>query len=127
MNWETPCMWRHAQQWINSNRDIGESFQGGIDGFLLKINPTGDTLLNSTFVGTSAYDQAYLVQVDKNGKPYVYGQSSGGWTVSSGVYANPNSGQFITRYSADLSTIERSTVFGSGRNKPDISPSAFLV
>src|SRR5690606_935915 len=43
------------------------------------------------------------------------------------LYHNLNSGQFIQKFSTDLSTLEFSTRFGSGRGLPDISPTAFLV
>ena len=58
---------------------------------------------------------------------YVYGQTSGSFPTSAGVYKNPGSGQFVQKFNNSLSTSIFSTVFGSGRGIPDISPTAFLV
>ena len=43
------------------------------------------------------------------------------------AYHNPNSGQFIQKFNTNLSALVFSTVIGSGRGIPDISPTAFLV
>jgi gliding motility-associated-like protein len=102
--------------------------RGGMaDGFLLKLNARTGAFQKGIFAGTSLYDQCYFVQTDTRGLPYVYGQTEGAWQVTPGTYANANAGQFITRYRADLSGIDRSTTIGSGGNIPNISPSAFLV
>ena len=105
---------------------------GGIaDGFIFRLNPTGNAVVNSTYLGTSSYDQSYFIQKDRNNNIYVYGQSSGNMPiVNSGTvvpYNNPNRHQFIRRYNSTLSTINLSTVFGSNLNTMDISPSAFAV
>ena len=104
------------------------AYQGGqADGFITQINATGTQILASTYTGTGQYDQNYFVETDVAGKIFVIGQTTGLFPVSPGVYSNPNSGQYIARYSTDLSTLERSTVFGKGDFNPDISPTAFLV
>ena len=38
------------------------TYNGGIDGFLVKISPDGEKMLASTYIGTNSYDQSYLVQ-----------------------------------------------------------------
>ena len=82
---------------------------GGIaDGFIFRLNPTGNAVVNSTYLGTSSYDQSYFIQKDRNNNIYVYGQSSGNMPiVNSGTvvpYNNPNRHQFIRRYNSTLST-----------------------
>jgi gliding motility-associated-like protein len=47
--------------------------------------------------------------------------------VTPGVFSNTNGRQFIQKLTADLQSMLISTVFGSGRAMPDISPTAFLV
>ncbi|MFT6715996.1 MAG: gliding motility-associated-like protein [Saprospiraceae bacterium] len=103
------------------------SLSGGIDGFVARINNTGSVLLSSTFIGSSAYDQGYFVQVDEDDKVYVMGQTLGSLPISGGTYNNPNSGLFIHKYSSDLSSLEVSTIVGNGSGSTDIVPSAFLV
>lgn len=100
---------------------------GGIDGFLARISADGSSILDGRFVGTSNYDQSYFVEVDHEDKIYCFGQSLGAMPITAGAYNNPNSGQFLQKYSADLSTIEAATVFGSGDGVVNIVPSAFMV
>jgi hypothetical protein len=104
-------------------------YQGGqADGFVLEFTPTGNTVLNSTYIGTANYDQAYFVQLSLAGDVYVSGQSSGGlFPIIGPVYSNPNGGQFIISLDPTLSTNQLSTVFGTGSGAPDLSPSAFLI
>lgn len=104
------------------------AYQGGTgDGFLLRISADGTQVLNGTYIGTTAYDQAYFVQVDKRGNPFVTGQSAGVFDITPPIYGNAEGGQFIMKFLPDLSNFTRSTVFGAGGVKPQLSPSAFLV
>ncbi len=104
-----------------------QTYGGQIDGFLTRIQSNGSNILQSTFIGTNQYDQSYFVQLDLDFDVYICGQTEGLYPVSPGVYSNPNSGQFIHKFSPDLSTSIYSTVFGSGTLTPNISPTAFLV
>ncbi|MBX2966379.1 MAG: gliding motility-associated C-terminal domain-containing protein [Cyclobacteriaceae bacterium] len=100
---------------------------GGADGWIARIAPNGDSIMAATFTGTTNFDQVYFIDLDRNGAVYVYGQTNGSFPVTAGVYSNPNSGQFVQKFSGDLKTLEFSTVFGSGIGIPNISPTAFLV
>ncbi|MBA2610415.1 MAG: gliding motility-associated C-terminal domain-containing protein [Bacteroidetes bacterium] len=100
---------------------------GKADGYLAKINAAGNQLLKATYIGTSSYDQSYFVQSDRIGRIYIFGQSLGNMPVSPGIYSNPNSHQFLMRFNNQLTTLDKSTVFGSGSPTLDISPSAFSV
>jgi gliding motility-associated-like protein len=106
------------------------SYQGGIaDGFICRFANSGSyTLLGATFVGTSAYDQVYGLQTDLEDGVYAMGQTLGAFPVSSGVYSNAGSRQFLIKLNTQLSSSVYSTVFGSGASaKPNISLVAFLV
>lgn len=101
---------------------------GKAEGFIAKLTPDGHTLSHSTYVGTSNYDQVFFIEIDREDRIFALGQSYGGaFPVINAPYSNPNSSQFIARFSPDLTAIEASTVFGSGNAVADISPSAFLV
>lgn len=106
---------------------IDPTYGGNIDGFLCHFSANGATLINSTYIGTAGYDQSYFVQTDKYNKVYVYGQTSGAYPITAGVYSNTHSGQFIHELNSTLTSTVFSTEFGSGRGTPDIAPSAFLV
>lgn len=109
---------------------LNTQYLGGIsDGFVLKFQNQGSyNLVEGTFIGTSAYDQVYGIEVDLNDQVYVMGQTTGAFPVSTGVYNNPNSTQFVMKMPPNLNQVTYSTVFGSGAAvKPNISPVAFLV
>ncbi|WP_276372094.1 PKD domain-containing protein [Chryseolinea sp. H1M3-3] len=101
--------------------------KGDADGWIAHIGNNGDTIYNATYTGTPSFDQIYFVDINQAEEVYVYGQTSGAFPITPGVYNNPNSGQFVQKFDRSLSTLVFSTVFGSGRGTPDISPTAFLV
>jgi gliding motility-associated-like protein len=98
---------------------------GREDGFLVKF--MNNQLERSTYLGTTADDAAYLIDLDPQENPHVLGLTHGLYPVSEGVYQNAKSGQFIHALDPTLSKTIFSTVIGSGRTSPDISPTAFLV
>ena len=100
---------------------------GSVDGYVARLAADGSTVQRATYLGTSAYDQAFFVQLGSDAGVYVLGQTLGSWPVSAGAYRNPGSRQFIQKLSPDLDKSLISTVIGSGRNTIDISPTAFLV
>jgi gliding motility-associated-like protein len=106
---------------------FGVSYKGSVDGFLAKISSNGSTLKNVSYIGTSNYDQNYLVDVDSDDKVYCFGQSEGNMPVSDGVYNNAGSKQFIHKYNSNLSSLELSTVIGNGSAATELVPTALLV
>ncbi len=101
---------------------------GGVDGWIAHIQSGGDSILNATFTGTTDYDQVYFLDLNEAEEVFVYGQTTGtDFPVTAGVYSNPQSGQFLQKFDTRLSSLKFSTVFGSGRRIPDISPTAFMV
>ncbi len=52
------------------------TFNGGSDGFIAKLNPTGSSLLYSTFFGTSSIDYVEDLAIDGLGNVYVAGRTS---------------------------------------------------
>ncbi len=101
--------------------------RGNAEGWIAQVSADGTQLLQATFTGTPQFDQVYFVDLNDSNEVFVYGQTGGSFPVTAGVYSNSNSGQFLQKFSSDLSTLVFSTVFGSGRGEPDISPTAFLV
>ncbi|GAB3574652.1 DUF7948 domain-containing protein [Hymenobacter daeguensis] len=99
---------------------------GSADGFVSRISAAGDDLAQSTYLGTSSYDQTYFVQLNKRGEVYAYGQTDGVYPITTGLYGNPNSRQFIQKLNARLTSGIYSTVIGNG-TVGQISPTAFLV
>src|SRR5690606_18792886 len=97
------------------------------DGYILKLNALTGAVVAGTYVGSGEYDQVYFVRTDIDNEVYVFGQTSANWTITPGKYGNPNSGQFIRKYSNNLQNIIWTTMIGAGRGAPEISPTAFLI
>lgn len=101
------------------------ALKGAEDGFVARY--VNGQLSAMSYLGTDKEDGAYLLDLDAAGQVYVYGASTGSYPVTKGVYSNAKSAQFVHALNATLSQTVFSTVIGSGRGTPDISPTAFLV
>ncbi len=109
---------------------LGTTFRGLIDGFVAEVSSNGASVVRSTFLGTSGIDQVFGIQFDRNGFPYVMGQSSGSWPKLNIPATNtvPGGAQFVAKLQPDLSAYVYSLPWGSGSpGTPNISPIAFLV
>ncbi|MEA3495774.1 MAG: PKD domain-containing protein [Bacteroidota bacterium] len=114
---------------VTSNK-FQTSFQGGIsDGFIYYISKDFSSIKSATYFGTNKYDQTYLVQTDQYDNVYVTGQtkSDTSFLIKNVNYYKYKGKQFITKLNSGLDSIIFSTVFGSGRYQPDLSPTAFLI
>lgn len=100
---------------------------GKADGFVGKLSPNGQSLIRSSYIGTSLYDQLFFVEIDRLNNVYVLGQSMGGQFPIINATGNPNSGQFIAKINPSLTAILNATTFGNSNSSINISPSAFLV
>jgi gliding motility-associated-like protein len=112
-----------------TSSSVDTSYNGGNDGFIVHIAEDGNSILQSSFYGTPAYDQSYFVELDLFGNAHLFGQTSGpsGDLISNAMYNEPLGGQFLVKLTPELDSIIWATRFGSGDGTPDISPTAFLV
>ncbi|UOQ65810.1 DUF7948 domain-containing protein [Hymenobacter volaticus] len=107
---------------------LQSNFQGSVDGFITHLSNTGSAVLQSSFIGTGAYDQAFFVQLDAASNVYLLGQTQGQMPISAGCYGVANGRQFIQKLNPTLNTLFYGTRIGSGSTLfPDISLTAFLV
>ena len=99
------------------------------DAFVAKISTNGNQIINSSYFGTDKYDQSYFVEIGSQNNIYLFGQTetTGTNLVANATYSVADGGQFIAVFNNDLSGVLRSTVLGTGKGTPDISPTAFLV
>lgn len=100
---------------------------GTCDGFVTIINQTTGAIMNSTYVGTNAVDQAVNLQVDNNNNVYVLGRTTGAYPISTGVYSMANSDCFIDKLSPTLSSSLLSTRVGGSQTGARYFPTAFLL
>ena len=111
---------------LNNGQDL--TFNGGSsDGYVLCLNANSGGFQSGTYMGMNEYDQTYFVQTDVDNSVYVYGQTESDWPITPGCYGKANSGQFVRKYSTDLSTIKWTTMIGGAHGHVEISPTAFLV
>lgn len=103
---------------------VKENLSGGEDGFVAHF--ANYELKNVSYLGTSAADGAYLLDLDPTGNVHVFGLSKGAYPVSQGVYTS-GKGQFIHALNETLTKTVFSTTLGTNSVHPDISPTAFLV
>ena len=109
---------------------IMPTYQGGpADGFVSLIQNDGSSILRSSYWGTSAYDQAYFVETDKQNNFYLFGQSAstGSVLIQNATWYTIGGGQFISKINPMMNTVVWSTRFGNSDGVVNISPTAFLV
>lgn len=111
---------------LKTQNGVYQSKLSGTEDAFVGIYNEG-SLKKMTYMGTIAEEAGYLMDFDPSGNVYVFGLSDGKYPVSAGVYSNAGSGQFVHALDPSLSKTVLSTVIGSGRGTPDISPTAFLV
>ncbi|MGY8988664.1 MAG: DUF7948 domain-containing protein [Flavobacteriales bacterium] len=99
------------------------------DAFITHISSDGNTIINSSYFGSDRYDQSYFVELNSEEEVYILGQTKalGNTLIQNAAYSTSGASQFIAVLSNNLSNLLRSTVVGTGKGTPDISPTAFLV
>jgi Beta-propeller repeat len=90
------------------------------DIFITKVDPSGSTLLYSTYLGGEADDKGYGIAVDGSGNAYVTGYTTSfNFPTTSGAYDTSPSGLydvFITRLNPSGNALLFSTFLGGGGN-----------
>ena len=94
------------------------TYRGG-DGFITKINPTGDALLYSTFLGGAGCNG---IAIDASGNAYVTGESQSlNFPLTPGSFQTPQMGfdTFITKLNETGSELIYSSRFGGNFDDSD--------
>lgn len=102
-----------------------------LDAFVVKLNPTGSTLVYSTYVGTSSGlgAGAYTIDVDSSGNAYVAGFGDIGFPTTPGAYdTSHNGGAEVVAFKLNTagSALLYSTFLG-GSNQDFIQSSGEIV
>ena len=87
---------------------------GGKNAFVLKLNPAGNSLVFSTYLGGNASDAANGIALDGNLNVYVVGDTTSLTFPASGMQRGNRGGQdaFVSKLSADGSRLVYSTYLG---------------
>jgi gliding motility-associated-like protein len=115
---------------VTSGAFQATSSVGRCDGYVSHISENGKTLLNSTFHGSATYDQMYLIQLDRDDHPHVFGQTQNNgnhFILGGAAFNDVGGGQVVTHFRPDLGSVVWSTQFGPTSGRPNISPTSFLV
>ncbi len=92
-----------------------ETYNGGEDGFVTKLNPAGSALVYSTFIGGQGKDQPFAIGLGSDNSAIIAGE-----TLSAATFPLRNSlvgtaGQiFVARFNADATSLVYSTLLGQG-------------
>lgn len=94
---------------------LQKNISGGIDTFVTKFDPTGRSILYSTFLGGSSTDEAAGIAVDQNGNAYITGKTlSSDFPLFSPIQASRPGGTdaFLTKIDASGGALAYSTYIG---------------
>jgi len=102
------------------------SFQGGArDAVITKFNPTGTSLVFSTYLGGSSTDQPHSLVVDNNGVLFVLGRtSSNNFPTTTGAYdrtLNGNYDIFVAKFGVSGALLACTLLGGSGEDGVNIN------
>ena len=96
------------------------TFGGSFDAFVSKLNPTGSTLLYSTYLGGGSNDAGDRIAVDAAGSAYVtgYTTSTNFPTTAVSFQATLAGGEdaFVTKLNPSGTALDYSTYLGGGSN-----------
>ncbi len=114
---------------IDATGGAQPSYHDSVDGFILRLSATGTQRLAGTYIGTNAYDQVYLVDLNETGEVYVVGQTESSQFPQRNAPASvPGAKHFIVKLTPALDSVLISGTFGLPyRSQPDLAPSAFMV
>ena len=79
------------------------TFAGGTNVFVAKLNPAGNAIVYTTFLGGSGGDQGTAIAVDATGNAYVAGRASAGFPVTANAFQQAHGGGGSDAFVAKLS------------------------
>ncbi len=107
--------WTYSSNFPTTNGARQRVFAGGRDAFVAKLNPAGNALVYSTFLGGSSHDSGNAIAVDGAGNAYVAGDTySTNFPVLNG-YRSTNAGRqdaFVSKLNPAGSSLVWSTYLG---------------
>jgi YD repeat-containing protein len=96
------------------------SYAGGVDAFLVKLNPTGTGAVYATYLGTGGEEHGSKVRVDATGHAYVVGTASSGTFPNTGGRSCQGLDAFVTKFNPTGTGLVYSTcIGGTGHDQAD--------
>jgi PKD repeat protein len=113
--------WTNSNDFPNTTGSFDTTFNGGTDGFILKLNKRGTKINYSTFIGGSQNDYSYGISLDEDNNAFITGLSeSSDFPTSSGAFDSSYNGfldVFVLKLKGNGSDIMYSTFVGSNRDE----------
>ncbi len=107
--------WTYSVDFPTTSGARQRALGGGRDGFVAKLNPSGNALLYSTLLGGSGYDSANAIAVDAAGNAYVAGDTYSTNFPVLNAYQGSNRGRqdaFVSKLNPAGSALLWSTYLG---------------
>ena len=110
-----------------------QTHNGGYDAFVTKLDPTGSSIIWSTFLGGSSDDEGNGIEVDGSGNVYVLGETNSSGFPTVNAYDSSLNGDgttkdvFVAKLSADGGSLLYSTFFGGSDNEDVTTDNMALV
>ncbi len=95
-----------------------QTYQGGRDAFVTKLNSSGSALIYSTYLGGSDDERGYGISVDGSGNAYITGYTGSTNFPTKGAYQatllGPHGDAFVTKLNSSGNALVYSTYLGGG-------------
>ncbi|MBL7893022.1 MAG: SBBP repeat-containing protein, partial [Bacteroidia bacterium] len=104
------------------------SYNGAQDGYVTKLNATGNALVYSTYIGGFSFDEFFSIAINPANEAFVVGGTqSANFPVTSGSYNTVFTARsaFVIRINAAGSTLIYSTFLGPGDNANGIAVNSY--
>jgi hypothetical protein len=109
--------WTNSSDFVTTSGAFQTTYAGGGDFFVTKLNSSGTSLIYSTYIGGSSYDEGFGIAIDSIGNAYITGRTtSTDYDITSGAFQTTYGGGtydvFVTKLNSTATGLIYSTYIG---------------
>jgi hypothetical protein len=109
--------WTNSSDFDTTSGAFQTTYAGGGDFFVTKLNSSGTSLIYSTYIGGSSYDEGFGIAIDSIGNAYITGRTtSTDYDITSGAFQTTYGGGtydvFVTKLNSTATGLIYSTYIG---------------